>query len=139
MSFLIDTDVAIHIRDGTPSILRRFEEQEGVMCLSALSLAELQRGLYRDSTVTTRRRLGTELLLRSLPVLPFDGSAAIAYGRIIEQRGWARNRDYDRMIAAHAISTGSILVTCNTADFHDTPELRFERWRITGAPGERQG
>jgi tRNA(fMet)-specific endonuclease VapC len=58
-----------------------------------------------------------EVLLRGLPVPPFDVSPAVAYGRIIAQCGWARRRDYDRMIAAHAISSHSILVTNNLADF----------------------
>jgi tRNA(fMet)-specific endonuclease VapC len=48
------------------------------------------------------RQARLEVLLRGLPVLPFDASAAVAYGRIIAQCGWARRRDYDRMIAAHS-------------------------------------
>jgi tRNA(fMet)-specific endonuclease VapC len=69
-----------------------------------------------------------EVLLRGVPVLPFDAAAARAYGRIIAQCGWTRGRDYDRMIAAHAISTGSVLVTNNEADFRDIPGLIMENW-----------
>jgi tRNA(fMet)-specific endonuclease VapC len=43
--------------------------------------------------------------------------------------GLARGRDYDRMIAAHAISSDSILVTNNNADFGDIPGLSVENWR----------
>ena len=57
-------------------------------------------------------------------------SAAGAYGRIIAQCGWARGRDYDRMIAAHAISNGSILVTSNEAAFRDIPGLSMENWVV---------
>jgi tRNA(fMet)-specific endonuclease VapC len=96
--------------------------------LSALSLAELQRGVYRDPQFTAIRQARLEVLLRGLPVLPFDASAALAYGRIIAQCGWSRGRDYDRMIAAHAISTGSVLVTNNEADFRDIPGLPLENW-----------
>ena len=60
-------------------------------------------------------------------MLPFDALAALAYGRIIAQCGWARGRDYDRMIAAHAISSDSILVTHNKADFRDIPGSGYER------------
>jgi tRNA(fMet)-specific endonuclease VapC len=34
------------------------------------------------------------------------------------------------MIAAHAISTGSVLVTNNEADFRDIPGLSIENWTI---------
>jgi tRNA(fMet)-specific endonuclease VapC len=98
--------------------------------LSALSLAELQRGIYRDSKFTAIRQARLEVLLRGLPVLPFDAAAAVAYGRIIAQCGWARGRDYDRMIAAHAISSGCILVTNNAADFRDIPGLSIENWVV---------
>lgn len=69
-----------------------------------------------------------EVLLRSIPVLAFDSAAALAYGRIIAQCGWARRRDYDRMIPAHAIRLGVVLVTDNEADFHDIPGLSTENW-----------
>lgn len=98
--------------------------------LSALSLAELQRGIYRDSTFTAIRQTRLEVLLRALPILPFDAAAAVAYGRIIAQCGWSRGRDYDRMIAAHAISSGCILVTNNEADFRDIPGLSIENWTL---------
>jgi tRNA(fMet)-specific endonuclease VapC len=98
--------------------------------LSALSLVELQRGVYRDPSLTAIRQAQLEVLLRGLPVLPFDAAAAIAYGQIIAQRGWARRRDYDRMIVAHAISTNSVLVTKNAADFRDIPGLSVENWLV---------
>jgi tRNA(fMet)-specific endonuclease VapC len=74
--------------------------------------------------------IDTKVLLRGLPVLPFDALAALAYGRIIAQCGWARGRDYDRMIAAHAISSHSILLTHNRADFRDIPGLAMEDWVV---------
>jgi tRNA(fMet)-specific endonuclease VapC len=61
-------------------------------------------------------------------VLPFDAVAAEAYGLIIAQCGWVRRRDFDRMVAAHAISTHSTLVTNNAADFRDIPGLQVENW-----------
>ena len=128
MAYLIDTNIAIHARDGTDAVLDKLTEHDGEVLLSALSLAELQRGLYRDPAFTGIRQARLEVLLRAIPVLPFDGAAAQAYGRIIAQCGWTRGRDYDRMIAAHAISSDSILVTDNEADFRDIPGLSIENW-----------
>jgi tRNA(fMet)-specific endonuclease VapC len=78
--------------------------------------------------LTAPRQMRLEILLRALPVLPFDASAAETYGRIIAKCGWVKGRDFDRMIAAHAISTGSVLVTNNIADFRDIPGLLIENW-----------
>jgi hypothetical protein len=46
------------------------------------------------------------------------------------QCGWVKGRDYDRMIAAHAISSGSIFVTDNQVDFRDIPGLSMENWVV---------
>lgn len=130
MAYLIDTNIAIHARDGSDPVLEKLAEHDGAVLLSALSLVELQRGLYKDPAYTTLRRTRLEVLLRHIPILPFDAAAAQAYGQIIAQCGWVRGRDYDRMIAAHAIASGSVLVTDNLADFLDIPSLSVENWAL---------
>jgi tRNA(fMet)-specific endonuclease VapC len=128
VAYLIDTNIAIHARDGTDAVLDKLAAHDGAVLLSALSLAELHRGLYKFPRETALRQIRLDILLRHIPVLPFDAAAAAAYGRIIAQCGWVRGRDYDRMIAAHAISTNSILVTDNGTDFRDVPGLAIENW-----------
>lgn len=126
MAFLIDTNIAIHARDGTERVLDRLADHDGAVLLSALSLAELSRGLHRDPAATALRRARLAILLEAIPVIPFDAAAAEAYGEIIARCGWVRGRDY--MIAAHALSTGSVLVTDNEADFRDVPGLSLVNW-----------
>jgi tRNA(fMet)-specific endonuclease VapC len=128
VAYLLDTNIAIHARDGTDRVLNRLAEIDGAVLLSALSLAELERGLYKNPTHTALRRARLEILLEHLPVLPFDAAAAVAYGQIIAQCGWVKGRDYDRMIAGHAISTRSVLVTADKGDFQDIPGLTLENW-----------
>jgi tRNA(fMet)-specific endonuclease VapC len=128
LAYLIDTNIAIHARDGAEQVLDKLAEHDGAVLLSALSLVELQRGLYKDPAYTALRQARLDVLLRHIPVLPFDAAAAQAYGQIIAQRGWIRGRDYDRMIAAHAIASGSVLVTDNSDDFKDVPGLSIENW-----------
>ncbi|NWG24695.1 MAG: type II toxin-antitoxin system VapC family toxin [Pseudorhodoplanes sp.] len=129
MPYLIDTNIAIHARDGTDAVLDKLAEHDGEVLLSSLSLAELQRGVFKDPKFTALRQARLEILLRGIPVLPFDAAAALAYGRIIAQCGWAKGRDFDRMIAAHAIASGAVLVTDNEADFCDIPGLSVENWK----------
>jgi tRNA(fMet)-specific endonuclease VapC len=69
-------------------------------------------------------------LLNHIPVLPFDARSAQIYGQIIAQCGWAKGRDFDRMIAAHAIASASVLVTANLSDFKDIPGLQVENWTV---------
>jgi tRNA(fMet)-specific endonuclease VapC len=128
VAYLIDTNIAIHARDGTEAVLQKFTKHVDAVLISALSLAELQRGLYKYPADSNIRRMRLELMLRHIPVLPFDAAAARAYGQIIAQCGWVKRRDYDRMIAAHAIATASVLVTDNMADFSDIPGLSLENW-----------
>jgi tRNA(fMet)-specific endonuclease VapC len=128
LAYLIDTNIAIHARDGTDSVLNKLAEHDGAVLLSALSLAELQRGLHKDPGYTAIRQVRLEILIQHIPILPFDAAAAQVYGQIIAQLGWVRGRDYDRMIAAHAINSGSVLVTNNEIDFRDIPGLSMENW-----------
>jgi tRNA(fMet)-specific endonuclease VapC len=130
LAYLLDTNVAIHARDGSETVLAKLVEHDGAVLLSALSLAELQRGLYKNPALTALRQIRLEVLLRSIPVLPFDADAAVAYGTIIAECGWVKGRDFDRMIAAHAIATESTLVTNNQADFQDIPGLAVENWAL---------
>lgn len=133
MAYLIDTNIAIHARDGADKVLEKLAEHDGAILLSALSLVELQRGLYKNPTYTAVRQTRLNVLMKYIPILPFDAAAAEAYGKIIAQCGWVKGRDYDRMIAAHAISGSHVLVTNNEADFQDIPGLSIENWTI-GSP-----
>ena len=128
----MDTNIAIHARDGSDPVLDKLAENDGAVLLSALSLVELRRGLYKDPAHTALRQARLAVLLQNLPVLPFDAAAAEAYGQIIARCGWTKGRDFDRMIAAHALSTSATLVTDNAADFRDIPGLVVENWMNGG-------
>ncbi len=58
-----------------------------------------------------------------VPIIPFEPSAARAFSRLPLKRG-----SYDRLIAAHALSLGLVLVTNNERDFADVPGLKIENW-----------
>jgi tRNA(fMet)-specific endonuclease VapC len=126
--YLIDTNIAIHLRDDLPAVLKKAQMHVGNMAMSALTLAELQQGLYAAPALWSFRKPRLDLILAAIPLLPFGERAATAFGVILGQVGWARTRAFDRMIAAHAIATSRILVTANVADFDDIPGLQIEDW-----------
>jgi tRNA(fMet)-specific endonuclease VapC len=126
--YLVDTNIVIHARDGTESVLGKFTEHSGAILISAISLAELQRGLNLSRSEAALRRERYDLLMKQIAVLAFNADAAMAYGRVIAHCGRVKSRDFDHMIAAHAISTGSTLVTNNEADFAGIPGLALENW-----------
>ena len=128
MPYLLDTNTVVHARDGLPSVLDKIVEHDGAIILSALSLAELQSGLLRSKSEAELRATRLKVLLERMPVIAFDSQAAESYGRIIATLGWSRSKAFDRMIAAHAISTRSTLVTNNVRDFADIAGLLLEDW-----------
>jgi len=131
LKFLIDTNIAIHARDGFEPVLDKLGRHEGVVFLSALSLAELQRGLYAGLPDQALRQVRLKRMLETIPVLAFDAAAAETYGGIIAQIGWARRKDFDRLIGAHALATGCTLVTAHGPDFSDIPGLTIENWTLS--------
>jgi tRNA(fMet)-specific endonuclease VapC len=128
LKFLIDIYIAIRARDGFEPVLDRLGRRDGAVFLSALSLAELQRGLYVAGPDSALRQVRLRRILRTIPVLAFDAKAAETYGQIIAQVGWARRRDFDRLIGAHTLAMDCTLVTANSSDFSDIPGLSLENW-----------
>ena len=67
-------------------------------------------------------------MLRTLPTVPFDDTAADAYREILNVVGFSRRKVLDRMIAAQALVRRATLVTLNADDFRDVPGLSLLEW-----------
>ena len=129
MMWMLDTDsvsfalrgegrVAEHIRSRTPSEIT----------VSSMTAAELWFGVERRRSIRLRKLVAA--FLDSVTVLPFDAQAARRYGQVGEtlvRRGKPIGI-VDTMIAAHALASGSVLVTHNAAHFRQVRGLRFEDW-----------
>lgn len=130
MPFLLDTNVAVHLRDGDEAILSRFEALQRRPYLSAISRVELESGVYANPSLSETRRQAVDALLALLPVIDFDDSMAAAYGAIVAKAGFSRRKIIDRMIAATALVNGLTLITCNGGDFQDVSGLDVEIWPV---------
>ncbi len=128
MAFLLDTDVAIHLRDGDEVVTAKVAALTGAILLSVVSRVELEGGVYRDIGQASVRRPRLDAILAALPVLAFDDTAADAYRKIVESAGYSRRKILDRMIAAQALVHRATLVTRNAADFRDVPGLDLLVW-----------
>ena len=128
MAYLLDTNVAIHLRDGDPTVSAKIAALDDAILLSIVTRVELEGGVYRDAADASVRRARLDALLSAIPVLAFDDAAADAYGAIVARAGYSRRKLLDRMIAAQALVHRATLVTMNTADFSDIAGLETLTW-----------
>ena len=128
LAYLLDTNVAIHLRDGDEVVTSQVAALEGAILLSVISRVELEGGVYRDPAQATIRRPRLDAMLAALPVLTFDDTDADAYRQIVEVVGYSRRKLFDRMIAAQALVHRATLVTLNAGDFRDVPGLELLSW-----------
>jgi predicted nucleic acid-binding protein len=124
--WLIDTDVAIHLRDGNPAVSEWIAGLDALPLLSIVSRVELENGVYREREYTAILRQRLDLLLEQLTELPFGADEIRAYSAIVAHVSYSRARTFDRMIAAQAIVAGATLITVNGADFKSIPGLALE-------------
>lgn len=130
MAVMIDTNVAIYLRDGDPITAARLAELGTRLVMSIVSRVELEGGTASSSD--PRRRPLLDRMLRTIKVLPFADAEAAAYGEIVSANGYDRQRVLDRMIAAQAIVADLTLITMNGADFQAIPRLKLEVWKVPG-------
>jgi tRNA(fMet)-specific endonuclease VapC len=129
--YLLDTNICIYIRrERPPKVAERFHQiSPDALAMSSITFAELVYGARKSQSVAANmERLLA--LRRTIRVLPFDDSAADAYGTIrtdLERRGEVIGAN-DLLIAAHALSLGVTLVTNNLGEFQRVTGLQVENW-----------
>ena len=131
MKFMLDTNIIAYAKNNRPeSVLQRFmEHRPEDMCISAITMAELEFGICKSSK-PAQNRLALMMFLSEIQVVPFDGKAAQEYGLIrseLTARGTPIGAN-DLLIAAHARSLGLTLITNNGREFERVPGLTVENW-----------
>ena len=129
--YLLDTNICIYIIKKKPvRAIHRFDELlPGQVAISSITLSELLFGV-ENSHFPEKNRRALEQFLIPLEIIDYGYSASLIYGRIrryLESRGMPIG-SLDTLIAAHAISTCSILVTNNEKEFCRVPDLVIENW-----------
>jgi tRNA(fMet)-specific endonuclease VapC len=129
--YMLDTNICIYIiKKRHLSVLSRFTMiQRDEICISVVTLAELQYGVEKSSSKRFNQGILDDFFSR-LTVLPWNEEAAREYGRIrafIENEG-SPIGNMDLLIAAHALSQEHTLVSNNLGEFERIPDLKYENW-----------
>ena len=131
MTYMLDTNICIYAMKKKPEkVLRRLmQELDNGICISSITLAELEYGM-RHSSDPARNERALIRFLAPLSVLPFGAPAASMYGEIrasLQSRGTPIG-PLDMLIAGHAKAENMILVTNNVREFERVPGLEIENW-----------
>lgn len=122
VKYLLDSNIIIMtVMAMSEPLQRRLGDcEEGEIVTSAIAYAEVAYGAGQGKPPAFDR---LRAFIEEVRVLGFDYKAAQAYATLPFKRA-----SYDRLIAAHALSEGLILVTDNVEHFKDVPGLVVENW-----------
>lgn len=133
MPALLDTDVIVHLRDGSDQVWRLVRALDPPLALSIVSRVELENGVYRDPADSAARRAALDKILSRMETFDFGEAERRAYRDIVTTAGYSKRKVIDRMIAATALVHDLPLVTLNGADYRDVPGLSVESWVVSEA------
>lgn len=129
--YMLDTNMASYVIKGANETVRMRLENVPMasVCISSVTQAELLRGVAMKPDAKQLPVIVNEFLLR-VEILPWDSRAAEAYAALrtaIEKEGKPLGA-MDMLIAAHAASSGAILVTNDKAFYNVRKHLSLEDW-----------
>ena len=128
MGYLLDTSVAIDLRDSRGQVKARIATLSSQPQISAVTRVELEGGVYAIAELVSKRRQAVDAILQHIEVIDFNSEMALIYGRIVSQSTFNRRKIIDRMIAATALALDLTLITANGGDFADIDGLKLEIW-----------
>ncbi len=129
--YMLDTNICIYVLKNHSEKLRHKFKAIKDICISSVTYGELCFGIENGSINMKEKRwrqLG--IFTQRLLIDPWGENAARHYGSIrakLKKDGMPIGNN-DLLIAAHARSIKSILVTNNVREFNRVPELTVENW-----------
>ncbi len=134
MTYMLDTHICIYIiKRKPPDVIKRFQKIPiSYVGISSITFSELVYGAVKSSK-PGRNQLALAQFAAPLDIFAYGDRAAHHYGSLrsyLEKKGTPIG-SLDMLIAAHALSMDSILVTHNEREFGRVPKLKIENWVAT--------
>jgi predicted nucleic acid-binding protein len=128
LGFLIDTNVFIVLeREGLALDALRDQLSDEPIALASITASELLLGVHRANSPSRQLSRGAvvEQVLETVPVLPFNMSAARIHARIWADllRAGQPIGPHDLIIAATALAHDHAVLTYNIREFERVPGL----------------
>jgi tRNA(fMet)-specific endonuclease VapC len=133
VSFILDTNIcSIHLRRRS-GLIHRFVQHSGRLFVPTLVLAELYVWACMRTNSNKALNAIDEMLRLEVQVIGFDEECARKFGelRALLKPIGISVPTVDLMIASVALVNDFSLVTNNTADFCNIPDLHIEDWSKT--------
>ena len=129
--YMLDTDICIYVLKKHSDKLRHKFKVTKNICISSVTYGELCFGIENgDNSMREARWKELNLFTQRLFIEPWDENAAKHYGSIralLRKQGTPIGNN-DLLIAAHARSLDSVMVTNNIREFERVPDLTLENW-----------
>lgn len=128
MLHMLDTNIVSHLVRQHPEVVNRYSQiTPEKMCISSVTEAELLYGVAKKQNNKLHETIME--FLKTITICAWDSEAAATYGELraaMEKKGKVMG-DLDQLIAAHAISRGTTIVT-NDRAFGLVQDLTVEDW-----------
>ena len=135
-TYMLDTNICSYImRERPDSVLTELQARvlhRDRIVISAITYAELRFGAIGKKSSPRHNVIVDEFMARIDAVLAWDKAAVEATVKIkkgLSDRGTPIGNN-DTMIAGHAVSANSVLVTNNKKEFERVPDLEIEDWTV---------
>ncbi len=129
--YMLDTDICIYVLKKHSDKLRHKFKVTKNICISSVTYGELCFGIENgDNSMKEARWKELNLFTQRLFIEPWDENAAKHYGSIralLRKQGTPIGNN-DLLIAAHARSLDSVMVTNNIREFERVSDLIIENW-----------
>ena len=133
IKYMLDTNICIYIIKQKPeNVIERLRRTPvSDIGVSSITLSELEYGVMK-SAKPEQNKLALAQFIAPIEIYAYDDVAAQHYGKIranLERQGTPVG-SLDMLIAAHALSVDSLLITNNESEFKRVSNLKIGNWTI---------